>query len=263
MHFSLFLLLFLLLSLFLLLLLLLSISSSSSPSLYLFFRLFKGIGCPSDLPSALSQYEYAAKEGHAKAAMAAGNILYDALSVEKQLSSNADTYNTVTDARYRSILSFIHVSNIILITHLLSSVSFSPSINYFLCYHNLSLYWQLALENRERMYLYTRKLCIKILTIIFLPNDTRLRRVMNLYRVAASQGVPDAMNCLGLLLEDGRGITLCVMLHCVVLCCVMLHCVVLCCVVLYCVVLCCTVPCCTVLCYVSLCYSVLYQMNIL
>ena len=28
---------------------------------------------------------------------------------------------------------------------------------------------------------------------------------MNLYRVAASQGHPDAMNCLAILLEDGRG----------------------------------------------------------
>ena len=28
---------------------------------------------------------------------------------------------------------------------------------------------------------------------------------MNLYRVAASQGLPNAMNCLAILLEDGRG----------------------------------------------------------
>ena len=32
-----------------------------------------------------------------------------------------------------------------------------------------------------------------------------IRNVMELYRVAADGGIADAMNSLGLLLEDGRG----------------------------------------------------------
>ena len=79
----------------------LSVLFSSSPLLLHCNTLQQGIGCPSDLPSALAQYEYAAKDGHAKAAMAAGNILYDNLIMEKPLLFHADSYDSVVDIRYR------------------------------------------------------------------------------------------------------------------------------------------------------------------
>ena len=63
----------------------------------------QGIGCPSDLHSALAQYEYAAMEGHAKAAVTAGNILYDKLQREhpSSLDNSPSTHDSSIGARYR------------------------------------------------------------------------------------------------------------------------------------------------------------------
>eukprot|EP00596_Hydrurales_sp_CCMP1899_P003460 CAMPEP_0119049084 /NCGR_PEP_ID=MMETSP1177-20130426/62692_1 /TAXON_ID=2985 /ORGANISM="Ochromonas sp, Strain CCMP1899" /LENGTH=873 /DNA_ID=CAMNT_0007025861 /DNA_START=409 /DNA_END=3030 /DNA_ORIENTATION=+ len=92
----------------------------------------RGVGCPSDMPSALSQYEYAGRDGHFKAALAAGNILYDMLKKEASLSDDPESYSISKDFKYK--------------------------------------------------------------------------RIIEMYRVAASGGSPDGMNSLALLLEEGRGL---------------------------------------------------------
>jgi TPR repeat protein len=164
--------------------------------------LCQGIGCPVDLPSALAQFEYAAKQGHAKAALCAANLLYDSLGED---TDNVSSNGSSSGNGYAAVLMEGRANNQGATAATLAAAAAAqlsarrdPGATPTRSRRGrhgggvsaLSVGWtggpSLGLSTASR-------------------RDRDLRRVASLYRQAAEAGLSSGMNSLGLLLEDGRG----------------------------------------------------------